>query len=64
MAAPVCIRCAGVRWVCENHPDRPWNVKLRNGCECGAGAPCSLCNTPDDAELPVMPPGFVPGVKQ
>jgi hypothetical protein len=25
-------------WVCENHPDKPWDKEL--GCECGAGVPC------------------------
>jgi hypothetical protein len=28
-------------WVCENHPDRPWDDEL--GCTCGAGTPCK-CN--------------------
>jgi hypothetical protein len=40
----VCEHCAGTGWVCENHPDRPWDKNLRNGCECGAGEPCARCN--------------------
>lgn len=30
-----CPICHGIRWVCENHPDKAWDKKL--GCECGAG---------------------------
>jgi len=42
----ICRRCAGLQWVCENHPDRPWAEpgKYPNSCDCGAGAPCALCN--------------------
>jgi len=40
-----CRNCAGEQWVCENHQDRPWNELLApEGCECGAGAPCPVCN--------------------
>ena len=41
-----CPRCAGLEWVCENHPDRPWAEpgKYPNSCDCGAGAPCAVCN--------------------
>jgi hypothetical protein len=56
-----CSRCEDTRWVCENHPDRPWDKTLPNGCECGAGAPCPDCNTGD---VPDMDPDFVPGMKQ
>jgi len=38
----MCARCQGQRWVCENHPDRPWEVP--GGCSCGAGMPCPDCN--------------------
>jgi hypothetical protein len=42
-----CKRCDGCRWVCEAHPDRPWEGP--NACGCGApGAPCPACNKPDD----------------
>lgn len=40
----VCRNCAGEGWVCENHEDRPWNGAAEFGCECGAGAPCPVCN--------------------
>ena len=36
-----CPICFGIGWVCENHPDKPWDKEL--GCECGAGVPCE-CN--------------------
>ena len=41
-----CPTCRGVRWVCENHPDRPWrssNDFSLDACGCGAGIPCH-CN--------------------
>lgn len=37
-----CPVCLGIGWVCENHPDLPWDEEF--GCECGAGIPCE-CNT-------------------
>jgi hypothetical protein len=36
-----CPICFGIGWVCENHPDKPWDKEL--GRECGAGVPCE-CN--------------------
>ena len=36
MRCPVCL---GSGWVCEDHPDKPWE---HEGCG-GAGAPC-FCN--------------------
>lgn len=39
-----CEHCQDELWVCEAHPDKPWNAKLPNGCDCGAGAPCPVCN--------------------
>ncbi|WP_064742417.1 hypothetical protein [Bradyrhizobium sp. ORS 375] len=53
-----CLRCDDARWVCENHPDRPWTDSLR-GCQCGAGAPCPICNATDDDATPDLPDGFV-----
>jgi hypothetical protein len=40
-------RCAGIGWVCENHPDRPWAKpgEYSQACDCGAGAPCPACNS-------------------
>jgi hypothetical protein len=51
-----CARCENCRWVCENHPDRPWEGK--RACQCGAGAPCPICNTPREDSVPEMPEGF------
>jgi hypothetical protein len=36
-----CPICQGTLWVCENHPDKAWDMP--DGCECGAGMPCR-CN--------------------
>lgn len=55
-AATICANCGGERWVCENHPDRPWND---GGCECGAGMPCSACNPCDENTPPLLPPDSV-----
>jgi len=41
---PKCKTCDDTEWVCENHPDRPWDRRNPRGCECGAGAPCRDCN--------------------
>jgi hypothetical protein len=50
-----CPVCHGARWVCEDHPDRPWS----DGCACGgAGAPCPACNISDFAQKPQMPEGY------
>ncbi len=41
-----CRNCDGMGWVCENHQDRPWGgiTDHLESCECGAGAPCPVCN--------------------
>lgn len=45
-----CDNCDG-RWVCEAHPDQPWN----EGECCGApGATCPVCN----------PEGLYPGLPE
>jgi hypothetical protein len=36
-----CPVCHGIGWVCERHPDRPYDDE--KGCACGYGAPCA-CN--------------------
>ena len=36
-----CPICRGIGWVCENHPDKPYDDEL--GCTCGDGIPCA-CN--------------------
>ena len=55
----LCPACDGMRWVCEEHTDRPWGAHPR-ACQCGgAGMPCLVCNQPKDDERPSMPPDFV-----
>ena len=49
-----CPTCHGERWVCENHADQPWNDE---GCMCGAGMPCPVCNPCTREIPPVMQPG-------
>ena len=46
---PNCPICRGIGWVCENHPEKPWDPEL--GCVCGAGAPCK-CNETDGVDEP------------
>jgi hypothetical protein len=61
-----CARCDNGRWVCENHPDRPWLGDRACGCG-GAGAPCPVCNRTDPGDpddLPEMWEGFVAMVKR
>lgn len=55
-----CKACDDGFWVCENHPDRPWDgtSKAANACGCGAGMPCLLCNPCDDENPPKDPPNF------
>jgi hypothetical protein len=50
----VCWRCDGCLWVCEAHPERPWEGPLACGCG-AAGSPCRICNT---VEPPPLPPDF------
>lgn len=44
-----CPICGGDGWVCENHPDKPWegaDVPARFRCSCGgAGMPCRCTGT-------------------
>ena len=55
--ATTCANCDDLGWVCENHPDRPWEGP--RACNCGgAGAPCPACNAAGDGEVPRMPEGF------
>jgi hypothetical protein len=39
-----CENCDGTGWVCENHPNLPWDSKNAASCDCGAGMPCGVCN--------------------
>jgi hypothetical protein len=52
MTEPDCKLCRGQRWVCEEHPDRPWG---HEDCD-GAGMPCPMCNVGDGQ--PELPRGF------
>jgi len=46
-----CVRCGGMEWVCEEHPDRPMD---HDGCP-GPGEPCPVCNA---AKPPRAPAGM------
>jgi len=49
-----CATCRDTFWVCEDHPDKPWDGE--DACGCGAaGMPCPVCN-PADADHPPKPP--------
>ena len=50
-----CAVCEDCGWVCETHPDRPFQGE--HACTCGdAGEPCPRCN--DDDTEPRAPTGF------
>ena len=54
-----CIPCDDTGWVCENHPDQPWEGP--HACTCGgAGAPCRRCNPATAIEPPPLPNWFRP----
>ena len=53
-----CPRCADVGWVCDNHPDKPWDKTAPNGCECGVGSPCPECNSFDHSNPPAPPRSY------
>ena len=48
----MCQNCGGVGWVCENHPDQPWEAASNrvDACGCGKGMPCAKCNTNESPE--------------
>ena len=55
MPAMPCKICDDAGWVCENHPDLPWDGP--RACSCGgAGAPCPACNVPtkDEPRTPTL----------
>jgi hypothetical protein len=52
-----CWLCEDCGWVCEAHPDKPWEGE--EACTCGdIGAPCPECNVPEKGEFPRLPDGF------
>jgi hypothetical protein len=54
-----CTCCNDIGWVCENHPDRPWEGE--RACTCGrVGIPCPACNTIED-DAPRLPEGYRTG---
>jgi hypothetical protein len=55
-----CETCDDIGWVCESHPDRPWE----GPCACLCGAAGAPCNFPTDGEPPRMPAGFGTGVNK
>jgi hypothetical protein len=57
-AVKFCARCDNCRWVCEAHPDRPWDGP--RACGCGApGDPCPVRNRVDSDTESELPEGFV-----
>ncbi|WP_027578501.1 hypothetical protein [Bradyrhizobium sp. Ai1a-2] len=58
-----CARCGNCRWVCENHPGKPWLGD--HACNCGgAGMPCPFCNHSDEDNEPELPEGFHASVRK
>jgi hypothetical protein len=53
-----CQLCDDTGWVCEVHPDQPWEGPHAYTCG-GAGAPCPSCNATSPEEPPRPPKGFV-----
>lgn len=53
---PECDNCDSQGCVCENHNHVPQDDGDQ-GCCCGAGQPCPVCNVPADGEAPRMPAG-------
>jgi hypothetical protein len=49
-----CIPCEDVGWVCEDHPDAPWDGIHARICD-SPGVPCPQCN-PSDLDHPPRPP--------
>jgi hypothetical protein len=52
-----CSLCEDSGWVCESHPEKPWDGE--HACRCGgAGMPCPNCNPADERTAPRPPKGF------
>src|SRR5262249_33759713 len=54
-----CFQCEDCGWVCESHPERPWEGSHACGCG-GAGMPCPICNPSDEGADPAELPGEQP----
>ncbi len=53
----ICTLCEDSGWVCEAHPQMPWEGP--DACKCGApGMPCPWCNKPAVGKEPRLPDGF------
>jgi hypothetical protein len=57
-----CARCDNCRWVCQAHPEGPWEGPRACGCV-APGEPCPVCNRVDDDTLPELPEGFIVDIK-
>jgi hypothetical protein len=53
-----CIPCEDSGWVCEKHPQRPWQGAHACRCGSGVGMPCPKCNPSDRDNPPRLPSGF------
>lgn len=51
-----CCNCHDQGWVCESHPNIPWDDGDASCCG-GAGMPCKVCNDCDEDTAPRMPKG-------
>jgi hypothetical protein len=53
-----CLRCDNCRWVCEKHPERPWEGPTGQRLRRGRRA-LPFCDRTDADTVPEMPEGFV-----
>jgi hypothetical protein len=54
----ICHRCEDTGWVCEEHPERPWEGP--HACPCGAaGMPYPDCIPSDGLTPRQLPAGFI-----
>jgi hypothetical protein len=59
-----CARCDNCRFVCEAHPEKPWDGPRT--CGCGApGEPCPVRNNRSDEDTePELPDDFSVDIKR
>jgi len=43
----ICNNCNNSGWVCEEHPNKPWEQGKVTCCS-GAGMPCEWCNNEEE----------------